>query len=79
MREDSDAGRLDLNIFYTEAKNFLGEIEFYEFGSQETDYEMNGRRSYYLKDKADRDRIKFYKGPCKTKNMFSCCDQSVNS
>ena len=72
-------GKLNLTIFYTEYKNFLGEIEFYEFGSLETDYDVGKRRSYNLRDLDERNRIIFYKGPCKSKNVFSCMDQSVKS
>ena len=61
-------------IFYNENKNFLGEIEFYELGSMPSSLEIDGRK-YEIKG----DKVKFYKGPCKNKNFFSCCDVSVNS
>ena len=79
-RDGDPAGKLELNIFYTETKNFLGEIEFYEMGSFETEVDMNSRRvSNMLGSRGEKERIIFYKGPCKTKNIFSCMDQSVNS
>ena len=79
-KKGKEAGLLYLNIFYTEKKNYLGDIEFYEYGSFNT---MTTLRISGLdkieQDKIPHERVIFYKGPCKTKNIFSTCDQDTNS
>jgi hypothetical protein len=39
-----------------------------------------GRKPYSGKNsKASyNSKVEMYKGPCKTKNLFSCCDRPVN-
>lgn len=74
-------GILHVNVFYNELKNYVGEIEFYELGNATT---MSNIKYIYDIDqinggKVPKERVIFYKGPCKTKNAFSCCDQDTQS
>ena len=81
-KRNKEIGTLHLNIFYNDKKKYVGEMEFYEIGNAST---MSNVKVVYdasqiiNNGKVSKERIIFYKGPCKNKNMFSCCDQETQS
>ena len=79
-KHGKETGLLFLNIFFTERKNYLGDIEFYEFGSFNTVTTLRISDADKMeREKIPRERVIFYKGPCKSRNSFSCCDQDVEA
>jgi hypothetical protein len=66
-------------VEYDKSRNYLGEIEFFAIETLNgKDYARIGEGKLKSLNSRD-DHVLLYKGPCKSKNIFSCMDQSTDS